>query len=82
MYTLTITALFHNFSFWGVVSFFPLLLTGEYQYSEADTTGVYGVFLGIAFFLPLLGGYASAYLKQYSIYNTPFLSLWTSRSYS
>ncbi len=67
MYTLTITTLFHNFSFWGVVSFFPLLLTGEYQYSEADTTEAYGVFLGIATALPLLGGYASAYLKQYSI---------------
>jgi len=67
MYTLTITALFHNFSFWGVVSFFPLLLTGEYQYSEADAAGAHSVFLGIAFFLPLLGGYASVYLKQYSI---------------
>jgi POT family proton-dependent oligopeptide transporter len=67
MYTLSITALFQNFGFWGVVSFFPLYLTGEYQYSEADATIAYGVFLGIATALPLLGGYASAYLKQYSI---------------
>ncbi len=47
MYTLSITALFQNFGFWGVVSFFPLYLTGEYQ-SEADATKAYGVFLGIA----------------------------------
>ncbi len=46
MYTLSITALFQNFGFWGVVSFFPLYLTGEYQYSEADATIAYGVFLG------------------------------------
>ncbi len=67
MYTLSITALFQNFCFWGVVSFFPLYLTGEHQYSEADATEAYGVFLGIATALPLLGGYASSYLKLYSI---------------
>ncbi len=67
MYTLSMTALFQNFGFWGVVSFFPLYLTGEYQYSEADATEAYGVFLGIATALPLLGGYASTYLKRYSI---------------
>ena len=67
MYTLSITALFQNFGFWGVVSFFPLYLTGEHQYSEADATEAYGVFLGIATALPLLGGYASTYLKRYSI---------------
>ena len=66
MYTLSITALFQNFCFWGVVSFFPLYLTGEHQYSEADATEAYGVFLGIATALPLLGGYASSYLKRYS----------------
>ncbi len=66
MYMLSITALFQNFGFWGVVSFFPLYLTGEYQYSEADSTIAYGVFLGVATALPLLGGYASAYVKQYS----------------
>ncbi len=66
MYTLSITALFQNFGFWGVVSFFPLYLTGESQYSEADATKAYGVFLGIATALPLLGGYVSFYLKQYS----------------
>ena len=67
MYALSITALFQNFGFWGVVSFFPLYLTGESQYSEADATKAYGVFLGIATALPLLGGYASSYLKRYSI---------------
>ncbi len=67
MYTLSITALFQNFGFWGVVSFLPLYLTGESQYSEADATKAYGVFLGIATALPLLGGYASSYLKRYSI---------------
>ena len=67
MYMLSITALFQNFCFWGVVSFFPLYLTGEHQYSEADATEAYGVFLGIATALPLLGGYASSYLKRYSI---------------
>jgi len=67
MYTLSITALFQNFCFWGVVSFFPLYLTGEHQYSEADATEAYGVFLGIATALPLLGGYISSYLKRYSI---------------
>ena len=44
-----------------------MYLTGEYQYSEADATQAYGVFLGIATALPLLGGYASTYLKRYSI---------------
>ncbi len=67
MYALSITALFQNFCFWGVVSFYPLYLTGEHQYSEADATEAYGVFLGIATALPLLGGYASSYLKRYSI---------------
>ncbi len=67
MYTLSITALFQNFCFWGVVSFFPLYLTGEHQYSESDATEAYGIFLGIATALPLLGGYVSSYLKRYSI---------------
>ena len=67
MYTLSITALFQNFGFWGVVIFFPLYLTGEHQYSEADATEAYGVFLGISTALPLLGVYASSYLKRYSI---------------
>ncbi len=67
MYTLSITALFQNFCFWGVVSFFPLYLTGEHQYREADATEAYGVFLGIATALPLLGGYLASYLKRYSI---------------
>ncbi len=67
MYALSITALFQNFCFWGVVSFYPLYLTGEHQYSESDATEAYGVFLGIATALPLLGGYVSAYLKRYSI---------------
>jgi POT family proton-dependent oligopeptide transporter len=66
IYTLSITALFHNFGFWGVVSFFPLYLTGESLYSEADATEAYGIFLGITTALPLLGGYASSYLKRYS----------------
>ncbi len=67
MYMLGITALFHNFCFWGVVSFFALYLTGEYQYSEGDVTQAYGVFLGTATALPLLGGYVSSYLRRYSI---------------
>jgi len=67
MYMLSITALFQNFGFWGVVSFFPLYLTGVSQYSEADATEAYGIFLGIATALPLLGGYASSYIKRYSI---------------
>ncbi len=67
MYTLSITALFQNFGFWGVMSFSPLYLTGESRYSEAVATEAYGVFPGIATALPLLGGYASSYLKRYSI---------------
>jgi len=66
MYMLSITALFQNFVFWGVVSFFPLYLTSVSQYSEADATEAYGIFLGIATALPLLGGYASSYIKRYS----------------
>ncbi len=62
MYMLSITALFQNFVFWGVVSFFPLYLTGVSQYSEADATEAYGIFLGIASALPLLGGYLSTYI--------------------
>ncbi len=64
MYTLSITALFQNFGFWGVVSFFPLYLTGEYQYSEADATEAYGVFLGIATALPLLVSLTSALFQS------------------
>jgi len=67
MYMLSITAFFQNFVFWGVVSFFPLYLTSVSQYSEADATEAYGIFLGIASALPLLGGYASSYIKRYSI---------------
>ncbi len=54
MYTLSITDLFQNDCFWGVVSFFPLYLTIEHQYSEADTTDSFGVFLWIALALALL----------------------------
>ena len=66
MYMLSITAFFQNFVFWGVVSFFPMYLTSVSQYSEADATEAYGIFLGIASALPLLGGYASCYIKRYS----------------
>ena len=67
MYMLSITAFFQNFVFWGIVSFFPLYLTSVSQYSEADATEAYGIFLGIASALPLLGGYASTFIKRYSI---------------
>ncbi len=67
MYALSIAALFQNFCFWGVVSLLPLYLTGEHQFNEADTTEAYGVFLGIATALPLLGGYASSYINRHSI---------------
>jgi proton-dependent oligopeptide transporter, POT family len=45
-----------RFAFWGVGNLLVIYLIQSYHYSIVQSTHVYGVFVGLSAFLPLLGG--------------------------
>ena len=54
---LAITELCERFAFWGVGNLLVLYLIEYYQFSNVKATHIYGIFTGVAAFLPLLGGW-------------------------
>jgi proton-dependent oligopeptide transporter, POT family len=57
MYFLSIIEMCQRFAFWGIGNLLVLFLVQKHQFSDAKATGLYGLFTGVAFVLPLLGGY-------------------------
>jgi POT family proton-dependent oligopeptide transporter len=57
MYSLALIEMCQRFAFWGIGNLLVLYLVQFYQFSDIKATHLYGVFSGIAFVLPLLGGY-------------------------
>jgi solute carrier family 15 (oligopeptide transporter), member 1 len=55
-----------RFSFYGMRAILPLYLSDQMGYGEADGAFYYTIFLGLCYFLPLLGGYiADNYFGKY-----------------
>ncbi len=46
-----------RFAFWGVGNLLVLYLIQFFDISTPDATHIYGIFTGVGFFLPVLGGY-------------------------
>lgn len=57
MYFLAMTEMAQRFAFWGVGNLLVLYLVKFYDFGGAKATHFYGAFTGIAFVLPVLGGY-------------------------
>jgi POT family proton-dependent oligopeptide transporter len=59
MYFLSFIELCQRFAFWGIGNLLVLFLVQEHNFSDAQATHLYGIFTGLAFALPMLGGYIS-----------------------
>lgn len=57
MFWLSTCEMIQRFAFWGVGNLLVLYLIRFYDFSPAFASHVYGIFMGIGFFLPVLGGY-------------------------
>ncbi len=57
MYFLAFIELCQRFAFWGIGNLLVLFLVQEHRFSDAKATHLYGLFTGLAFALPMLGGY-------------------------
>lgn len=59
LWVLALTELCERFAFWGVGNLLVLYLIEYYQFSNVKATHIYGMFTGVAAFLPLIGGWLS-----------------------
>ncbi len=57
MYFLSIIEMCQRFAFWGIGNLLVLFLVQEHHFTDARATHLYGIFTGLAFALPMLGGY-------------------------
>ena len=57
MYLVALIEMCQRFAFWGVGNLLVLYLVGHFKYSDARADHLYGIYSGIAFVLPLLGGF-------------------------
>lgn len=53
------TEMWERFNFYGMRALLTLFLVNALAYSEADSSYVYGGFLGLCYLTPMLGGYIS-----------------------
>ncbi|NRA76204.1 MAG: hypothetical protein HRU16_09700 [Planctomycetes bacterium] len=60
-------ALLHNFCFWGLASMFPLYATSRLEFSQALATSSYGLMLGVALAMPVLGGLVVSRLQSAAV---------------
>lgn len=59
LWILSVAELCERFAFWGVGNLLVLYLIEYYQFADAKATHIYGMFTGIAAFLPFLGGWVA-----------------------
>ena len=57
MYFLSFIEMCQRFAFWGIGNLLVIYLVNYHKFSDVSATHLYGLFTGIAFVLPLLGGY-------------------------
>ncbi|MGR3911897.1 MAG: peptide MFS transporter [Candidatus Rhabdochlamydia sp.] len=57
MYILSLIEMCQRFAFWGIGNLLVLYVVSIYKFSDQEATHLYGIFTGIAFILPLFGGY-------------------------
>lgn len=59
MYWLAFIEMCQRFAFWGIGNLLVLYLVSHLGFQESRADHIYGLFSGIAFILPLLGGYVA-----------------------
>lgn len=59
LYVLFATEMWERFNFYGMRALLTLFLVNALAFSEADSSYVYGGFLGLCYLTPMLGGYIS-----------------------
>jgi proton-dependent oligopeptide transporter, POT family len=57
MYLLAITEMCQRFAFWGMANLLVLYLISNYNFSDVKADHLFGLFTGVAFVLPVLGGW-------------------------
>jgi POT family proton-dependent oligopeptide transporter len=57
MYLLALTEMCQRFAFWGVGNLLVLFLVQHHGFTDTRADHLFGIFTGIAFVLPVLGGY-------------------------
>lgn len=57
MYLLALTEMCQRFAFWGVANLLVLFLVQNHNFSDTRAEHLFGLFTGIAFVLPVLGGW-------------------------
>ncbi len=57
MYLLALTEMCQRFAYWGIGNLLVLYLVKYLSYSTPKATHLFGAYTGIAFILPILGGY-------------------------
>jgi proton-dependent oligopeptide transporter, POT family len=57
MYLLTICEMCQRFAFWGVANLLVLYLVQYHKFGDARADNLFGIFTGVAFVLPVLGGW-------------------------
>lgn len=57
MYLLAITEMCQRFAYWGIGNLLVLFLVKYFQYDDPTATHIFGIYTGIAFILPILGGF-------------------------
>jgi proton-dependent oligopeptide transporter, POT family len=57
MYFLALTEMCQRFAFWGVGNLLVLYLVQYQKFTDTSADHLFGIFTGIAFVLPVLGGY-------------------------
>ncbi|MBF5058783.1 peptide MFS transporter [Candidatus Neptunochlamydia vexilliferae] len=57
MYLLALVEMCQRFAYWGIGNLLVLFLVKHFTYSTPKATHIFGAYTGIAFTLPILGGY-------------------------
>lgn len=57
MYFLALTEMCQRFAFWGIGNLLVLYLVQYHNFSETTADHLFGIFTGVAFVLPVIGGY-------------------------
>ncbi len=57
MYLLAVSEMCQRFAFWGIANLLVLYLVQYHNFADADADMLFGLFTGIAFVLPVLGGW-------------------------
>ncbi|MCB1083006.1 MAG: peptide MFS transporter [Simkania sp.] len=57
MYLLALTEMCQRFAYWGIGNLLVLFLVKYFQYDTPRATHIFGAYTGIAFILPVLGGF-------------------------